>query len=202
MERRIRVYSRCGELMVEYSFSSLIRRRTMILGDVGSGKTKLTHRLLKEALTSEDPESITVIDIAPGERIYNGRTIGGVIADPEIKLSGVRLLKPGKVNAPRYSARDRDELMRQVEENRVLIEETLDLYLLKATPILFINDLSLYFQSGRCEKAREVMERAETFVANAYHGEALGEDLGTGVSVTERRVLEAFAARADILVHL
>ncbi|MEM3004344.1 MAG: hypothetical protein QXK96_03505 [Candidatus Bathyarchaeia archaeon] len=188
--------------MAEYSFSSLIRKRTVILGDLGAGKTKLTRRLLKQALTTENPERITVIDIAPERRLFKGLVVGGVIADPEIILSGVRLLKPREVNAPRCSARDRDELMRQVEENRVLIEETLDLYLHKATPILFINDLSLYFQSGRFEKALEVMELAETFVANAYHGEALEEDLGTGVSVTERRVLESFAAKADVLVHL
>jgi hypothetical protein len=198
----IQIYHEGGKDMTDYSFSSLIRKRTMILGDVGAGKTRLTHILLKEALTSESPDSITVIDIAPGQRLCKGVMAGGVIADHEIILSGVRLLKPRKVNAPRCSARNRDELMQQVEENRVLIEETLDLYLHRATPILFINDLSLYFQSGRLEKAREVMELAETFVGNAYHGEILEEDLGTGISATERRVLEAFAARVDVLVHL
>ena len=70
------------------------------------------------------------------------------------------------------------------------------------TLILFVNDLSLYFQSGRYGKALEAMEQAETFVANAYHGETLENDLGTGISETERKAVEAFAGRADMLIHL
>jgi len=186
----------------KYHFSSLIHRRTMILGDISTGKTKLTARLLAEALRSMNPESITVIDIAPEKRVYKGQHIGGRIAEAVALPSGVRLLQPRKINAPRYSARDSEDLVRQVQENRASIDETLDLYLDKVTPVLFINDLSLYFQSGRFEKALEAMERAETFVGNAYHGETLEDDLGTGISMTERKVVETFAARADILIHL
>lgn len=190
------------EHLSKYRFSSLIHRRTMILGDVSTGKTRLIASLLAEALRSENPESITVIDMAPEKRLYKGKPIGGKITDAVTLPSGVRLLQPRKINAPRYSARDSDDLIRQVEENRVAIEETLDLYLAKQTPVLFINDLSLYFQSGRFEKASEAMEQAETFVANAYHGRALEDDLGTGISMSERKVVETFAGRADILIHL
>lgn len=190
------------EHVSEYHFSSLIHRRTMILGDVSTGKTKLTARLLMEALRSENPESITVIDMAPEKRLYKGRSIGGKITDTVTLPAEVRLIQPRKINAPRYSARDRDDLFRQVEENRASIEEALELCLAEQTPILFINDLSLYFQSGRFEKALKAMVQAETFVANAYHGEILQDDLGTGISMTERRVVETFAGRADILIHL
>ena len=104
-----------------YHFSSMIHRRTMILGDVSTGKTKLTARLLTEALRSEKQESITVIDMAPEERLYKGKPIGGSITKAVALPSGVRLLQPKKLNAPRYSARDRDDLVRQVEENRASI---------------------------------------------------------------------------------
>ena len=190
------------EYVSEYHFSSLIHKRTMILGDVSTGKTRLTARLLMEALRSENPESITVIDMAPEKRLYKGKPIGGKITDTVTLPVEVGLLQPRKINAPRYSARDRDDLFRQVEENRASIEEALELYLAEQTPILFINDLSLYFQSGRFEKALEAMVRAETSVANAYHGEILEDDHGTGISMTERRVVETFAGRADILIHL
>ncbi len=46
-------------------FTYLHNRRTLILGEVSAGKTTMTAKLLLEALRSEIPNEITVIDMAP-----------------------------------------------------------------------------------------------------------------------------------------
>jgi len=186
----------------EYSFSQTVHKKTLILGDISTGKTRLTVRLLQNALKSSRPEEITVIDMAPEKTFHHGKAIGGKITDM-IKLPlAVRVLQPRKVNAPRHAARDRDELLHQVQQNVMSIEESIDQFLSRATPILFINDLSLYFQSGRFEKAFKAMDKADTFVANAYYGTTLENDLGTGVSAVERKIIENIAGRVDLVIRL
>lgn len=191
-----------GEIPAEYSFSQIVHKKTLILGDVSTGKTSFTARLLLDALSISKPEEITVIDMAPERMFHDGKVIGGKITDMVKLPSTVRILQPKKVYAPRHSAKNRDELLRQVEQNATSIEESIGQYLNDVTPILFINDLSLYFQSGRFEKAFKAMDQADTFAANAYYGTTFRNDLGTGVSETERRIVETIAKKADLLIHL
>ena len=186
----------------KFVFTYLHNRRTLILGDVSTGKTTMTVKLLLEALRSEIPNEITVIDMAPKKIKYDDKTIGGKMSDIIELPPLVQLIQPKKINAPRYSAKDQYELIRQVEENGRVIEEALEQYLRKPTRILFINDLSLYFQSGRLKSALDAMAEAETFVANAYHGRSLDNDLGTGISATERRLVEILARAVDLLIFL
>jgi hypothetical protein len=140
--------------------------------------------------------------MAPEKKLYKGKFIGGKISDVSTLPSGLRILRPRKINTPRFSAIDRNDLIRQVEENSVMIEETLDLYLEDISPILFVNDLSLYFQSGKYQKAFQAMEESETFVGNAYYGEYLEDDLGSGISFKERELVQSFSSKTDLLIHL
>jgi len=78
----------------------------------------------------------------------------------------------------------------------------LDIYLDRPTPILFINDLSIYLQSGSWMKILDAMNRSDTFIANAYYGEALKEDLETGVSEVEKRLVEKLSNRVDFIIKL
>lgn len=70
------------------------------------------------------------------------------------------------------------------------------------TPILFINDLSIYFQSGKWEKVFNVMQKAKVALANAYYGRSLENDLKTGISKIERKTLEKVSSKADMIIHL
>jgi GTPase SAR1 family protein len=186
----------------KHSYLELAHRKTLIIGEISTGKTSLTSRLLTEALQTENPKDITVIDMAPEKTIHRGKPIGGRIADT-IKLpSAVRVLQPSGINPPRYSAKSKEELLKLVEENRRAIEEILDIYLDRPTPILFINDLSIYLQSGSWMKILDAMNRSDTFIANAYYGEALKEDLGTGVSEVEKRLVEKLSNRVDFIIKL
>ncbi|MEM3381624.1 MAG: hypothetical protein QXI59_00840 [Candidatus Bathyarchaeia archaeon] len=186
----------------QHSYLELAHRKTLILGEISTGKTSLTARFLKEALQTENPKDITVIDMAPERTIHRGKPIGGKIVDTVKLPSTVKVLQPSGIYPPRRSAKSKEELLKLVEENRRAIEEILDIYLDRPTPILFINDLSIYLQSGRWMKILEAMNRSDTFIANAYYGEALKEDLGTGISEVEKRLVKKLSDRVDFIIKI
>jgi len=181
-------------------FAEFIGRKVLILGDVGSGKTRFTRSLLMEALEEGYGAQITVIDMAPEQVFLNGSAIGGKILKPgEFKI---RYLDAGDVKTPRLSARSPDELLELAEHNRRTIERMLNFFIDSPTRILFINDVSLYLQRGSLDLLWSALEKADTAIVNGYYGEKLQDDLGTGVSKRERRLMEKLAARVDITFML
>ncbi|WP_455368360.1 hypothetical protein [[Eubacterium] cellulosolvens] len=190
------------KLLEKYQYFSNIHKMTIIIGDISTGKTNTTALLIIDALKSNSPNNITIIELAPRKTIYKEKTIGGMISDI-IKLpSGIRLLHPKKIHSPRYSAKDKDELLNLVEENKISIDIILNDYISNPTPILFINDLSIYLQSGKWETIFEVMQKAEVSLANAYYGSSLENDLKTGISKIERETLEIISSKVDMIIHL
>ncbi len=190
------------KLPVKYQYFSQIQKMTIILGDISTGKTTTTALLIIDALRSNSPNTITIIELAPKKTIYKERIIGGRISDI-IKLpSGIRLLQPKKIHAPRYLAKDKDELLNLVEENKISIDAILNHYISNPTPILFINDLSIYFQSGKWEKVFNAMQKAKVAIANAYYGTSLENNFKTGISKIERKTLERVSSKADMVIHL
>ncbi|KYH39418.1 MAG: hypothetical protein AYL28_000160 [Candidatus Bathyarchaeota archaeon B23] len=183
------------------SFRDLLGRRTLILGDVGSGKTELTRRLLMEALELGYSGEVTVIDMAPEREVIGGISIGGLLLDA-VGRRGIRYLAPSRVEKPRLKASSAEELRRLVRLNAERIRPLLEEYLSSSTPILFINDVSIYLQSGSLHPLLDVVERAETFIANGYYGEYLAEDRGTGISEVERRLMELLSSHMDVVVAL
>jgi hypothetical protein len=189
------------KLPEKYQYFSHIQKMTIILGDISTGKTTTTALLIMDALKSNSPNNITIIELAPRKTIYKGKTIGGRISDI-IKLpSGIRLLQP-KIHSPRYSAKDKDKLLNLVEENKISIDIILNHYMDNPTPIIFINDLSIYFQSGKWKKIFNAMQKSKVSLANAYYGRSLENDLKTGISKIERKTLEMVSSKADMIIHL
>jgi len=190
------------KLPVKYQYFSYIQKMTIILGDISTGKTTTTALLIIDALKSNSPNNITIIELAPRKTIYKEKTIGGRISDIIKIPSGIRLLQPKKIHSPRYSAKDKDELLNLVEENKISIDIILNYYMDNPTPILFINDLSIYFQSGKWKKIFNVMQKAKVSLANAYYGRSLENDLKTGISKIEKQTLEMVSSKADMIIHL
>lgn len=200
-ESYLREFSQ-AKIPVKYQRFSKIQKMTIILGDISTGKTTTTALLIMDALKSNSPNNITIIELAPRKTIYKEKTIGGRISDI-IKLpSGIRLLQPKKINSPRYSAKDKDELLNLIKENNISIDITLNHYMDNPTPILFINDLSIYLQSGKWKKIFNAMQKAKVSLANAYYGRSLENDLKTGISKIERKTLEIISSKADMIIHL
>ena len=180
----------------------MLGRRVLIVGDVGSGKTKLTARLLEEAVDLGYADEITVIDMAPETINAEGVKIGGLLSEATDSVNLVRYWRPAEVKAPRTTAKTPEQLLEYVQFNKRVIEPLLDRFLREPTPILIINDLSIYLQAGNPRKVVLVMEKCWTFIANCYKGRRLSEDLGTGVSRVEREATEFVERLVDVVIRL
>jgi len=184
------------------SFADLLGKRTLILGDIRSGKTRLTASLLREAMALGFTTEITIIDMAPKSTLVKGLRIGGRLFEPSKRPEGVRYLAPGRVETPRLTAKSGEELLKLVEENRKRIHPLLKNYISKPTPILFTNDLSLCLQSGDIKTLHDTMQAAGTFIGNGYYGNTLADDFSTGISARERELMDQLAVTMDIQIRL
>ncbi|MCK4698168.1 MAG: hypothetical protein KAT53_07690 [Dehalococcoidia bacterium] len=183
--------------MPSISYSEIRGSKLLIMGDVSTGKTMMTKELLDEAIESDLGE-VTVIDMAPRSFIVEGISFGGVLV--ELGDCDVRCLMSDEIRTPRLSAETSEELLELADQNREKIERLLDEFKADPSRILFINDVSIYLQCGKLERLWDTIQLAETVVANGYFGTRLEEDLGTGVSARERRLMDGLASRMDVVI--
>ena len=170
------------------------------MGDVGTGKTASTMRLLTEAVDKGYSRDVTVLEMAPEARILRGLSVGGWL---KLKKDwNIRVIKSGDIKTPRLSAKDAEELIEMADHNRHEIDKLLDKFTAEPTGILFVNDISLYLLRGDLERLWGTVKKADTLVANGYLGERLREDFGTGVSARERALMEGLASRMDVVIRL
>ena len=189
-------------MSVKYSFGSLLGKTVLITGDVGAGKTRLMLELLEEAITLGYGDEITIIDMAPATVFIRGRKIGGKLVEFAEHVGTVRYLTPQRVETPRLSAKSTRDLLHLVELNEKRIRPLLSEFVEAPTAILFINDISIYLQSGRDQLILSVMRASETFVANGYYGSTLQSDFSTRVSTTERQLMDKLGNAVDIRITL
>lgn len=176
----------------------LIGKRVLILGEIGSGKTALLARLLKELMALLNHEEITVIDMAP-QRVGE---IGGKISDYLDSINTMRYLSPKKVYTPRLTGTSCEQVLKYTELNRELIEPLFNVFVQRITKVLVLNDVTLYLHAGKLEKILDCMKLAETFLVTGYFGSRLAEDLGAGVSVREKKLIEKLATYMDQVIKM
>ncbi len=140
--------------------------KTLIVGDVNTGKTSYTQLLLLEC---QGQKSMVVLDMAP-EKTEN---VGGkmqVPSDPTIHYFTTQ------IRPPRLSAKNEEEAIRIATENATAIEN--DLFS-RAESIpadaLIINDVSLYLQMGNLKRLLQLMGRFQTVILNGYIGNSFPE---------------------------
>ncbi len=173
------------------SMKDCLGRKTIILGDVNSGKTDLTRSLVEECLRAGH-RNITIIDMAP-ERKNN---VGG-----KLDLPGdwhVHVLTT-EITAPRLTGTSDDEIEALAAGNAGRIEELFQAFLADPGSILFINDLSLYLQGGSPERLDEVLKAVPTVIINGYYGQGLGD---SPFSQRERERMDQLAAACDRVIRL
>lgn len=185
-----------------YSLKRFLGRKVLIIGDVGSGKTLLTANLLDQAVGMGYCHQITVIDMAPPTMDFHGMRIGGILAEVTKAAAEVRYLKPKEVKAPRAMAENAEELMRLANFNRQVIAKTLTEYLQNPTPLLFINDVSIYLQAGGIMKVLSAIHESQTCIANGYFGKKLAVDFGTGISRREQTMMRRLMREMDVTIRL
>jgi len=175
----------------------VLYRRTLIVGDVGSGKTRLTARVLEKLVEKGFSDKITVIDMAP-----SARNVGARLSAYTRAVEKVRYLFSENIRGPRLEGRDCREVLTIAESNRRIAEEYFEAFLQHPTEILIVNDITIYLHAGEVEKVFEVMEAARTFLANAYYGRTLSEDKGSGLSVREALLVKTLSGKCDRVVVL
>lgn len=183
---------------IQLKAKDIIGRRVLILGEVGSGKTTLTAKLLKELMLLVDPKEITVIDMAP-QRVGE---VGGKLLDHIGLTNKLRYLSPEKVYAPRLLGVSREQVLEYADLNKRAIDPLLDEFIQKSTRVLIINDITLYLHAGKLKKILDCVNLAETFLASAYYGSKLADDQGTGISNLEKQTVEKLATHMDQVIKI
>lgn len=165
--------------------------RILILGETGSGKTRLTSRIALALAHAAGGGKITVIDMAPD---YNG------VGAPMMAVPGARIMS-ARLYAPRLmSGGDcgRAWLLARrnaVETTRMLLE-----YLRDPTPILVVNDLSMHLHAGDPGLLVDAIESSTIFIGNSYSGDRLRDNCG--IWEKELEAVNRIAEMVDLVWRL
>ena len=173
-------------------------KKVLILGETGSGKTRLAAKLLREFAILINPEKITVIDFAP-QRMGE---IGGKITDYLSMPREIKYFSPKNVYTPRLAGKSPEQVLRYAELNMKNMEPLLREFIRNTTDVLVLNDVTLYLHSGDLETVLKCVKLAKTFLATAYYGSKLANDLGTGISSRERKLTDELASFMDLVVKI
>ncbi len=186
--------------MSKESYSSLVGRRLLIVGEVNSGKTTLSQKILDGFCRENLGGSILVLDLAPeiprdlaARKGLSG--VGGILRAPQ--REGIRYLRPSLV-PPRLVGKSERQVLELAEANLEAIERTMALAEAREET-LFLNDASMYLQAGSAQRLFSWLEGFRTVVANGYMGQRLG---GGRLSMRERAQMEAFARLFHRVVRL
>jgi len=179
----------------------ILNRKTLIIGDVGRGKTILTLKIIHRLIEIGLSENLIVLDFAPNKIEINGEIIGGKLVEFDIFPSQIKYYTD-KIYAPRLMGKNSSEVTYFAELNRETCHRLLELYLKQCSPILIINDITLYFQVGNLGLLPRVLEKSKTFIANGYFGRRLMDDKGSRVSLVERENLLKLVEMMDLVINL
>ena len=204
--------------MSDCNFLDLVGKRTLFLGDVDMGKTRLTSRLIEEAvmfyLAPSENRKVTdaskeirimVIDLGPNLQMPTGKKIGRRLSLSDFVMSKIHYLTPKELHAPRMAGKTREEIISLAERNVSAINDVLDyisLYKAESLQTVFVNDITLYFHRGSADRMIALAKTPSTFIANGYKGKSLVEDKGSGISRKESVELERFATSMDTVINL
>ncbi len=170
------------------SCSEYLNRKTLIAGDVNSGKTRQTLSVLRHFLHCEQAP-IGVLDLAP-EKV---RTVGGKIPLTPQEKERILHLSP-VILPPRLLGKNEGEVQALAKENRERIDAALEKIRGQKLSVLVINDVSLYFHDGEARFLLSSVEHVPTLLINGYYGKYFGD---SPLSRKEREQMEYLMSRCD-----
>jgi hypothetical protein len=168
-----------------------LNKRTVIIGDVNSGKTQYAMHIIQEFLNS-GIRDIAILDLAP-EKV---RGVGGKMIPPEAPEI---LYVTTDIVAPRLTGRGDDEIQMLALTNKQLIEKLFDTYLQNPRDIICVNDVTLYLHAGSVDRLNQVLSTATTQVLNAYYGTTFQE---SSLSRREKEQVDVLLKQCDIVIEL
>ena len=171
---------------------------TLILGDINSGKTTLTRRIV-EALAAHDPESrITIVDLAP-KILSSGKGESGIGGALSVSGGGRIFMYHPMIVPPRLTAKNDAEAVMLAENNAAAVEVQFQNIENDRTGALVVNDCSLYLHAGDPETFLGWVRGYGTAVVNGYDGDYFKDG---AISKRERSAMAFLADRCDRLLRL
>ena len=176
----------------DLSLKRYMKTRTLILGDVNSGKTGATAQLVETFCNAGRGAEILVLDLAP-EPV---RGIGGKLPAP---ASADVLVLACPIIAPRLTGIDADHIRLLAEQNAQAIEPLIGRALRADRSILVINDVTLYLHAGDPKRLLALLDAYATAIVNAYYGDHLPAGPLTEI---ERSRVETLKHQCGQIIHL
>ena len=171
---------------------SYIGKRTLIIGDVKTGKTDRSMKILRLFLSSGYAKKIAILDM--GTDPVKG--IGGKMHPPAGRP--VRYLTD-TISAPRLMGKDTGHTLTLAEQNARTIEKLFVKLRQEQREILFVNDATLYLQAGHLSRFAEILNIASTLVINAFYGSAFPD---SELTQREKRLTEGLMKICDIVITM
>jgi len=187
-------------LSIPIRASQFLGRKSLIIGDVSSGKSRLTASIVVDWIEEELGSDITIIDLAPRYRGI-GRGLDEYIEEEYLERV-FKYLSDERISAPRLMSRSKNELINLIKMNYSLALRLFELYLDNPSDILVINDLSICLHYGEPKVLQDMFNNADTVLANSYYGKGISSVFYRELDVLERRRVENLFRFMDILVKL
>lgn len=189
------------KLYDDLEFESLIGSKIIIYGDIHTKKTFYTAKFVQFLLEDKqvDPKYISILDFGPKLKEINGKKIGGKIEDiyyQSVSCSNIKL--DWEVIPARLTAKSKTQLWNIAEHNYLAITKALEKYLKNPTPILIINDISIYLQGGKENLLVKAIRECETFFGNTYYGNSIESEFDLTFSENEREAVERVLKKVEI----
>lgn len=167
-----------------------LNKRTLIIGDVKSGKTARTLEILRGFVQAGYADRIAVIDMAPDPV----KGIGGKMTPP---VDTPLLYLTTTIAAPRLTGIDEEHTHRLAVQNAHAIEALFSSLQQQPKDILFVNDASLYLQAGDFDTFLTALDTASTQIINAYYGSTFAD---SALTRREKHLTEALMKTCDIMI--
>ncbi|MFC1815747.1 hypothetical protein ACFL0M_07335 [Thermodesulfobacteriota bacterium] len=171
---------------------SYLNIRTLIIGDVKSGKTALTSQVLQAFIRAGYAAQIAILDLAP-EPVG---AIGGKMKPPT-EPGLIYLSAP--IAAPRLTGTNELQILQLAQQNARAIEALFVKIHRRPKDILFVNDASLYLQAGNLDTFVKALDTASTRIINAYYGKTF-ED--SALTRREKLLTEKLMKTCDTIKYL
>lgn len=184
----------------KFDFNKCIGYSTILYGETNTKKTYYTAKFVEFLLESKNnnPKDICILDFAPRLNIIKGLKIGGKIEDfyPE-SINCNNITFEGEIIPPRLNARNKKELYKFALINYEKTHRCLEKYNEVSSPILIINDISIYLHHGQKKYLLNSIKKAETFFGNSYYGSSIRRNFAILFSLKEKHSIKYLLNRVD-----
>ena len=178
----------------------LIGKKTLIYGETNTGKTFYTAKFVQYLLEVKNinPKDISILDFAPKLAYFKNLKIGGRIHayyENSVKCNNIDF--EGEIIPPRLKAKNKNEVYANICLNFNKIYEIIELYNRSPTPVLIINDISLFLHLGSNKYLINTINKSDTFFGNAYYGSSINSKFSKLLSVKEKIRVESLIKNVE-----